>query len=48
MRWIATYISTSKPTVYRTIHEDCINEATRQAERWCPRGYILSTVKQKE
>lgn len=49
MRWIATYGFKDGPHRYcRTIWADSINEATKQAERYVNRGYIMLKVVQSE
>lgn len=44
MRWIAKFIRKNKPDKYFTIYGDSINEASRIAENWCPKDYILITI----
>lgn len=52
MKFIAEYLnqkgsaSDLPSEYYKTVWADELNEATKQAEKWQRKGYILSTVKQ--
>lgn len=42
MKFLAYYIHRLSPADYqRTVYADSLNEATRQAEKWIKKGYML-------
>lgn len=45
MRFIGEYYNPPEKPKFRIIYADSINEATRMAERFCPKGYKLLMVK---
>lgn len=46
-KFLAKYTAPDQPTKYRTIWGDELRDATMIAERWSPKGYILTALTQK-
>ena len=47
MKFIAKYLHLSgqKEPYYRTIYSDSVNEAIKEADRYCRKGYLCAGVK---
>ena len=46
--WIARYIANNKPDKYHTISAYSVNEASRIAETWRQKEYMLRSVTKKD